>query len=175
MRALTLSIFLSITGLSCSKSSSSNSGTPPPPPCTTDVCMLTSFKWEIVSQKISTDLGDYNFTTTQLAAISWASFVFRPDSTYTDFGGHNENYTYTPSSKVLVLELNLVPLNFNVAFPTKTSVTLSSDTIRVHPRTDFSVSANFAINSTMGSLYTNFGVDTSKIHFMKSVFTYNGF
>ena len=47
--------------------------------------------------------------------------------------------------------------------------------IQMHPRTDSSVEANYAINSIAGSLHTDFGVDTSKIHFIQTAFSYNGY
>jgi hypothetical protein len=176
MSLILLILFLSVSGLSCSKSSTS---APAPPPtttsCTTDICKLTSFKWEIVSQRISTDLGDYTYSTTQLATINWATFLFKPDLTYTTYGGGKGNYVYTESTKTLELVENLLPLHFDVAFPKPSSMTLTGNKIQMHPRTDSSVEANFAINSIAGSLYNDFGVDTSKIHFFQATFTYDGF
>ncbi|PWT75856.1 MAG: hypothetical protein C5B59_07845 [Bacteroidetes bacterium] len=175
MQLVFLTFFIFTAGFSCSKSSTTSPVSVPPPPCTTDFCILTGYKWEIFSQTISTDVGVYTYQTNQLTTINWATFIFKTDSTYLTYGGQTDNYSYSPPTKRLVLIDNLVPIHFNVAFPTKTSLTLNSDTIRMHPRTDSSVEANFAINSIAGALYKDFGVDTSKIHYVHSVYTYNGF
>jgi hypothetical protein len=179
MRELTngliLISFLFLTGLACSKSSSSTSGTGHPPACTTDLCRLTSYKWEIASQTVSTDIGVFTHSISQVATENWATFVFRPDSSYTTYGGQTETYTYTPSTKKMVLVDNLLPIHFDVTFPTPTSMSLDGGKIQMNPRTDSSVEANFAINSIAGDLHDNFGVDTSKIHYIQAVFIYNGF
>lgn len=175
MKALFLVVFLFMTGVGCSKSSSSTPVAVPPPACTTDFCKLTGYKWEIVSQTVSTDIGVFTYPTTQLTTINWATFLFKPDSTYLTYGGQTDTYSYSTSTKRLVLTDNLLSLHFNVAFPTETSLTLSSDSIKMHPRTDSSIEANFAINSIAGGLYKDFGVDTSKIHYIQTVFNYNGY
>jgi len=160
---------------SCSKSSSSQQPAPKPPPCSTDNCRLTYYKWEIVSQTITTDIGTFTYAINQLNTINWATFVFKPDSTYVTYGGEKSTYTFTGSTDKMVLVDNLLPLDFAVVFPTANSMTLTGDKIQMHPRTDSSVAANFAINSIAGGLHTDFGVDTSRIHFFQSVFTYNGY
>jgi hypothetical protein len=172
-----LILFLSVIGLSCSKSSTS---APTPAPttttaCTTDSCKLTSLKWEIVSQHIITDLGEYTYSATQLATINWATFLFKTDLTYMTYGGEKSNYVYIDSTKTLVLIDNLLPLHFNVAFPKSSTLALTGIKIQMHPRTDSSVEANFAFNTFTTALYNDFGVDTSKIHFIQAVFTYDGF
>ena len=177
MKLVFLTFFIFTAGFSCSKSSTTSSPPPPPPPppCTTDFCKLTGYKWEIFSQTVSTDIGVYTYQTSQLITINWATFLFKTDSTYLTYGGQTDTYSYSPSTKRLVLIDNFLPLHFNVAFPTATSLTLGGDTIRMHPRTDSSAEANYAINSIVGGLYKDFGVDTSKIHYIRTVFTYNGF
>ncbi len=169
---LIISAIILITG--CSKSSSSNS-VAAPPPCTTDSCKLVSYKWEIVSQTVQTDMGKYTYTTSQLATINWATFLFKPDLTYRSYGGQTGNYTYTTATKKMVLFDALLPISFDVAFPTLTSVTFTGDKVQMNPRTDSSIAANFEINAIAGGLYTDFGVDTSKIHFIQTVFSYNGY
>jgi hypothetical protein len=159
----------------CGKSSSSPQPAPTPHPCSTDNCRLTYYKWEIVSQTVTTDIGIYKYAINQLNTINWATFLFKPDSTYVTYGGEKSNYIFTESTDKMVLVDNLLPLEFTVAFPTPTSMTLTGGKIQMHPRTDSSVAANFAINSIAGGLYNDFGVDTSRIHFFQSVFTYNGY
>ena len=75
----------------------------------------------------------------------------------------------------MILVENLLPIHFDVAFPTKKTMTLTGNKIQMHPRTDSSVEANYAINSLTGSLYNDFNVDTSRIHFIQAVFNYNGY
>jgi hypothetical protein len=168
-------VFFFIAMISCKKSSPSTSNTVPSFSCATDACTLTYYKWGIASQTISTDLGTYSYTAAQLAGINWATFQFKPDSTCLTYGGGTDNYSYDPSTKKMVLTENLLPLHFDVAFPTKTSMTLTGNKVQMHPRTDSSVEATYAINSIAGGLHTDFGVDTSKIHFIQSVFSYNGY
>ncbi|HZE84791.1 MAG TPA: hypothetical protein VE035_10790 [Puia sp.] len=170
----TLLIVLLSMGSGCSKNSSS---TPvvTPPPCTTDFCLLTGYKWEITSQTIATDIGLFTYTTSQAKKISWANFTFKKDSSYKTDAGDQGTFSYTVSSKKMVLYDNLLPLDFTVAFPTNSSLVLSGDTVRMHPRTDPSTTATFSINSIAGSLYNDFGVDTSKIHYFQAKFYYDGF
>jgi hypothetical protein len=175
MKILFPIILLFITSLSCKKSSPSTTNTVPSFTCTTDLCTLTYYKWGIVSQTVNTDIGTYTYTTGQMAGINWATFQFYPDSTCITYGGSHDTYHYDPSTKKLILIENLLPLHFDVVFPTKTSMTLTGDKVQMHPRTDSSVEANYAINSIAGGLHTDFGVDTSKIHFIQAVFSYNGY
>jgi hypothetical protein len=166
-------LFFITTG--CKKSFSSGINTAPPFSCTTDLCTLTYYKWGIVSETVSTDLGTYTYTSTQLAGINWATFQFNPDSSCLTYGGSRDSYSYDPSSKKMVLTENLLPLLFDVAFPSNTSLNLMANKIQMHPRTDSSVEANYAINSIAGGLHTDFGVDTSRIHFIQPVFSYKGY
>jgi len=174
-KLLFLTGFLLIINLGCSKSSPATSGTQPAPVCTTDLCRLTSYKWEIAAQTVTTDVGVYTYSISQTATENWATFIFKPDSTYTTYGGQTGTYTYATSTKKMVLVDALLPLHFDVSFPTPKSMSLTGGKIQMNPRTDSSVEANFAIINVAGSLYRDFGVDTSKIHYIQSVFTYNGF
>jgi hypothetical protein len=168
-------VFLFIVTVSCKKSSPSTTSAASSFSCTTDLCTLTYYKWGIVSQTVSTDIGTYTYTTAQMATINWATFSFKPDSTCVTYGGSNDTYSYNPSTKKMILIENVLPLHFDVAFPTKSSMNLSGVKVQMHPRTDSSVEANYAINSIAGDLHTDFGVDTSKIHFIQAVFSYNGY
>jgi hypothetical protein len=168
-------VFLFISNISCKKTSSSANNSVPSFSCTTDFCTLTYYKWGIVSQIVSTDLGTYTYTSAQLAGINWATFIFKPDSTCATYGGGDDTYSYDPLTKKMILIENLLPLHFDVTFQTKASMTLTGDKVQMHPRTDSSVEANYAINSIAGGLHTDFGVDTSKIHFIQAVFSYNGY
>jgi hypothetical protein len=168
-------VFLIVTSLSCKKTTPSVNNSLSSFSCTTDFCTLTYYKWGIVSQTVTTDIGTYTYTAAQMATINWATFSFKPDSTCVTYGGSNDTYSYNSSTKKMILIENVLPLHFDVAFPTKSSMTLSGDKIQMHPRTDSSVEANYTINSIAGGLYTDFGVDTSKIHFVQAVFSYNGY
>jgi hypothetical protein len=175
MKVILPTVFLFISMISCKKTSTTTSTPPPSFSCTTDICTLTYYKWGIASQTITTDLGTYTYTAAQLATIDWATFQFKPDSSCVTYGGSNDTYSYDPSTKKMILVQNVLPIHFDVAFPTKTSMNLTGNKIQMHPRTDSSVETNYAINSIAGGLHNDFGVDTSKIHFMQAVFTYNGY
>lgn len=168
-------VFLFVATVSCKKTTSSTSNTTPSFSCTTDFCTLTYYKWGILSQTVNTDMGTYTYTAAQMAAINWATFQFKPDSTCMTYGGSNDTFHYDPSTKKMILVENLLPFHFEVAFTAKSSMTLTGDKVQMHPRTDSSVEANYAINSIAGGLHTDFGVDTSKIHFIQAVFSYNGY
>lgn len=168
-------VFLFITGIGCKKTTTSANISPPSFTCPTDFCTLTYYKWGIVSQTINTDMGTYTYTSVQLAAINWATFQFNPDLTCLTYGGSKDTYSYDTSTKKMILIENLLPLHFDVVFPARSSMTLTGNKIQLHPRTDSSVETNYAINSTLGGLHTDFGVDTSKIHFIQAVFSYNGY
>jgi hypothetical protein len=163
-----------IMGSGCSKPASTPIGPPPPPPCTTGFCQLTGAKWIITSQTIDTDLGLFTYTTNQVSGINWGTFTFKRDSTYQTDAGGKGTYSYMESSKAMVLLTNLLPIDFAVSFPTSSSLALKGDTIRMHPRIDPGVSANFSINSIVPALHDDFGVDTSKIHFFQTTFYYRG-
>ena len=175
MKKVLAIIFLFIAHTACKKSTPSSTNTPPPFSCTTDACTLTYYKWGIASETITTDMGTYTYTAAQLADENWATFTFQHDSTCLTHGGGTDTYSFDPSSKKLILTENLLPIPFDVAFPAKTSMTLTGVKVAMHPRTDSSIVATYAINSIAGGLHNDFNVDTSKIHFIQTVFAYNGY
>jgi len=175
MKAFFSAILLFVSMMSCKKTSTTSTTTPPSFTCTTDACTLTYYKWGIASETVTTDLGTYTYTASQLANINWATFQFRPDSTCVTYGGSNDTYSYDTQTKRMILVENVLPIHFDVAFPTKKTMTMTGNKIQMHPRTDASVEANYAINAIAGGLHNDFGVDTSKIHYIQSVFSYNGY
>jgi hypothetical protein len=155
----------------CSKSSSSAPVTPPS--CTTDICILTSQTWRIGNITDHCDLGDYTATTTELATIPWATFLFNRDSTVSLTGGGHGNYTYTDSTKSLVLIFNALPLQFTVTSLAPSSLAFTGAKVQMNPQTDTSPEASYAIKSIAGDLHDNYGVDTSMIHYVQASFIYH--
>lgn len=155
--------------LGCKKSSDSIGG---PQPCTTDSCILTSHTWRIASSTIYTDIGNYPSTTAQLATLEWVTFLFKPDSTVMLNGGGHGNYTYTASNKSLVLIFNTLSLHFDVTSLMRTTLTFIGSKVQMNPQTDTSPEAAYAIKGIAGNLHDNFGVDTSKIHYVQVSFSY---
>lgn len=172
IKSLFLLMSFAIATAGCSKSSSSIVVFPPPPTCTTPFCMLTSHKWTIKSETISTNTGNYTYQTAQLATIPWATFLFRTDSTYTTYTGYTNKYSYTDSSKTLILKEDNLSLHFKIDSLAPFFLTLNGLRFQMHPRTDYSPEASYAINGVAGSLHNDFGVDTSTIQYIQPVFTY---
>ncbi len=167
-----LALVFVILATGCSKSSSSTFVNPPPPGCSSNICKLTSHKWTIKSETISTDAGDYTSSTAQLASIPWATFLFRADTTYTNYTGYTNKYSYTDATKTLILKQDNLSLYFKVDSIAQFFLVLEGLRFQMHPRTDYSPEANFAINGVAGSLYNEFGVDTSAIQYIQPVYTY---
>ena len=174
IRSLFLLMFFTITAVSCSKSSKNGGpqSPPTPPPCTTGFCMLTAHKWTIKSETISTNTGNYTYPAAELATIPWATFLFRADSTYTNYTGYTNKYSYTDSAKTLILQQDYLSLHFDIDSLSQFYLVLDGSKLLMHPRTDYSPEANYAINAVAGSLYHDFGVDTSAIQYIQPVFTY---
>lgn len=172
-KSLLLIIPVIVLALGCKKSSGDTVVLPPS--CTTDSCILTSHNWRISSITDECDLGKFTATLATdpgLTTISWATFLFNPDSIITLMGGGHGNYTFTDATKSLVLIFNALPLQFNVTSLTQTSLTFISGKVQMNPQTDTSPGANYAIKSIAGDLHDNYGVDTSKIHYIQVSFTY---
>jgi hypothetical protein len=170
---LMLSLMLSVAA-GCKKSSTGGA-TSRGNLCTTDSCILTSQTWRISSITDHCDIGDYTATlgtNPDLSTIEWATFLFNANSTLTLTGGGHGDYTYTPSDKSLVLTFNALPLHFNVTSLTKTSLAFTGAKFQMNPRTDPSPEATYAIKSIAGDLHDNYGVDTSKIHYVQVSFSY---
>ncbi|MEP6584123.1 MAG: hypothetical protein ABJA90_07640 [Ginsengibacter sp.] len=172
IKSLFLSMFLSITALSCSKSSAPVAVIPPPPICTTGFCKLTSHKWTIKSEVIGTNIGNYTYQTEQLSTIPWATFLFRTDSTYTIYTGYTNKYSYADAAKTLILNQDNLSLHFGIDSLAQFFLKLDGLRLQMHPRTDYSPEASYAISAVAGSLHNDFGVDTSAIKYIQPVFTY---
>jgi hypothetical protein len=156
---------------SCSKSSTSSQITTTPP-CTEDICKLTSHTWRMIGQTVYTDKGNFKYTQAQTADMEWASFLFNPDSTYINHNGNAGLYTYTASTKTLVLMEGILPLQFNVTNLTQVYLSIVGNKTQMNPQTDTSASANFAIDEIAGGLHNDFGVDTSTIHYIQTEFDF---
>ena len=167
-------VFLWVSG--CSKSTSDTPASlnaSPASSCTTNICRLTDHIWKISSQTIYTDIGQYSYNTSQITGIDWSTFSFKTDSSYIDFAGGKGGYIYSDSMKTLILVDNYLPIHFAVTALTESSLTLTGQKTNMNPRTDMSEEANFSIQNLGASLHNDFGVDTSKIHYIQAVFNYS--
>lgn len=174
-RKITKSLFIIIPVILLTLGCKKSSVVPPPPPCTTDTCLLRSHNWRIATITDHCDIGDYTATLATnpgLSTIAWATFLFNANSTLTLSDGGHGDYTYTASNKSLVLTFNALPLHFDVTSLTKTSLAFTGAKVQMNPRTDPSPEATYAIQSIAGDLHDNYGVDTSKIHYIQVSFSY---